>query len=264
MSEKFLSAILIILILLSIISVVVDRKDTDKIEEDSIEPLTAEQIEKQIEIIMQNKELWDLSKTLENQTLEQYGYAITDLNHNGKLEIITATCETAGAYTYSKYYEINEDETSLNALEISEKKGDTEANIMIETVKTLIDETTDKKSYIYVYEDSLKDQNDEYFKNKQSIIWQDGNISEYRLAYTKTLNKEGKTEIRYIDNLYFKSITEEKYMQIEDIRYKNATQKLTDIGWITQADTEFLTTTDDEWQNLFKASFKTFALRDVR
>lgn len=264
MSEKFLSAILIILILLSIISIVVDRKDTDKIEEDSIEPLTAEEIEKQIEIIMQNKELWDLSETFENQTLEQYGYAITDLNHNGRLEIITATCETAGAYTYSNYYEINKEKTGLNTLEISEKKGDTEANIMIETVKTLVDETTDKISYIYIFEDQLKDENDEYFNNKQSIIWQDDNVSEYRLAYTKTLNKEGKTEIRYIDNLYFKSMTEEKYLQIEDIRYQNATQKLTDIGWITQADTEFLTTTDDEWKTLFQASFETFALRDVR
>ena len=43
--------------------------------------------------------------------------AVTDLNHNGRLEVLITACLGTGAYSYTKVYEISEDYTDLVNLE---------------------------------------------------------------------------------------------------------------------------------------------------
>ena len=47
-----------------------------------------------------------------SDTLEQYMYptaALTDLDQNGRLELIIASCEGSGLFTYSNFRELDED-----------------------------------------------------------------------------------------------------------------------------------------------------------
>lgn len=46
-------------------------------------------------------------------------FAITDLNHNGRLEIILSSCVGTGCYSNSQFYEVTEDYSSLQRLDIN-------------------------------------------------------------------------------------------------------------------------------------------------
>ena len=76
---------------------------------------------KQIDVIMNNIDMWNLYT--EDNTYNPYGYAITDLDQNGRLEIIASSCQGTGLYTYSNYYEVNERLDGLNKIERNNAKN---------------------------------------------------------------------------------------------------------------------------------------------
>ena len=51
-------------------------------------------------------------------TLNSWNYVVTDLDRNGRLELITATLQGTGLYTYLNAYEVSEDGSQLVPVEL--------------------------------------------------------------------------------------------------------------------------------------------------
>ncbi len=111
--------------------------------------------------------------------------AITDLNHNGRLEVIISSCEGSGAFSSTCFYEISEDFSSLDSLIYNDEPTPGQAGDFL-----LSDLYVDNQ-YDYTVYDCYK-KNDEYYyliKDYMSQGW-----SEKYLAYYSYSIGEGVTE----------------------------------------------------------------------
>ncbi len=64
----------------------------------------------QRELIERNRALWSFP---DDPWSDPWFYTVTDLDHNGRLEILAATTQGTGIFTYANYYEVNETGTAL-------------------------------------------------------------------------------------------------------------------------------------------------------
>ncbi len=64
----------------------------------------------QVELIAECRERWEPEECFMMSSL---GFTITDLDHNGRLEILVSDFGGTGLYTYTSAYEVNEDRTDL-------------------------------------------------------------------------------------------------------------------------------------------------------
>ena len=81
-------------------------------ENDMVSANNKFEIEKQLNLIMNNKNLW-----YKDTEFEKYSYAVTDLDKNGRIEIISSVCQGTGIYTYTEIYEVNESMDDLKLCE---------------------------------------------------------------------------------------------------------------------------------------------------
>ena len=110
------AVVIILIVLVIIVGAFISINNKTKVMSNNIsgdtknsgekEQTKAINVEKQIDVIMNNIDTWNLST--DEDIYAPYGYAITDLDQNGRLEIIASSCQGTGIYTYSNYYEVNE------------------------------------------------------------------------------------------------------------------------------------------------------------
>jgi len=85
-------------------------------EEPQEEPETAvsAEPEAQVKLIAENKDLWMITDA---ETADQAQYAVTDIDENGRLELIATSTEGSGQFSKSRFWEVSEDFTQLQPLE---------------------------------------------------------------------------------------------------------------------------------------------------
>lgn len=120
--------------------------------------------------------------------------AVTDLNHNGRLEVIISSCMGSGAFSCTRFYEVSEDYSSL------------------EELKYAADETPDQtgdfapfgndSNPIMVFDCYKKD--DRYYylvEDYASAGWTDKYIGFYSYSFEDSVNKEfiGSTAVSVND-----------------------------------------------------------------
>lgn len=67
----------------------------------------------QLKLIASHKKEWYVS----NGNGNIYDYTVTDLNYNGRIEIVQTTCQGTGFFSTTKIWEVSSDMTSLNRVE---------------------------------------------------------------------------------------------------------------------------------------------------
>ena len=75
----------------------------------------------QLSVMAREKEVWAAQAEFANEICQ---YAVTDLDHNGRYEIIVANMGGTGMYTYSRFWEINEQCSGLTECETDFLEGD--------------------------------------------------------------------------------------------------------------------------------------------
>lgn len=129
---KKITALLLAVLLLSSAAAYADDAVTSGVVTKLSEPLVASDAQAQIDLMFAN------IAALNCDTPDRaYSYAITDLDHNGRLEFFAAICEGTGKYTSGRLFEVNAD-----------FKGLTEIALTNETVRYLPDVlTTSAQAY---------------------------------------------------------------------------------------------------------------------
>ena len=162
---------------------------------------------RQIEIITNNADKW-----IENSDVEYY-YTVTDLDHDGHLEVISATNQGSGLYTYLKMFEV--DDTNDGLTEIA--CGDTEMEGGVMDIPDIIINgnfvTYNKGSeYIYIASDFIKGSGTESCEAIEAFKLDGTNL------YVETLarkNMDGDN-VSYENIDGSKTLTEDEFLNIAD------------------------------------------------
>jgi len=180
----------------------------------------------QLKIIASHIDLWASPADYANDV---YNYAVTDLDKNGRLEIIASNCGGTGYYTYSKFYEINKDYNGLIACEYLTHEDDSQADIAVESVSGYYD--PQKDIMYYIFDDFLKSSAAEFDENKRAVYLKDGSIKEILLAYKTTKYTDSSSSETTCMDKDQKQISEEEYETIADSIFAGMEKKRVSLGW---------------------------------
>lgn len=262
------AVVIILIVLVIIVGAFISINNKTKVMSNNIsgdtknsgekEQTKAVNVEKQIDVIMNNIDTWNLST--DEDIYAPYGYAITDLDQNGRLEIIASSCQGTGIYTYSNYYEVNEGLNGLNKIERNVEEGSSEADIMLPTVKVFIDKVANE--YHYIFDDLVKASAAEYYENKQDIVLKNGRLYEKTIAYRNTVYTDSNPNVTLKD-ANNKEITAEDYALIENKLFSNLELKFANIEWVSTTDVDFSSVSGDELKNKLIESYEKFGFSDI-
>lgn len=183
------------------------------------------EIEKQLNLIMNNKNLW-----YKDTEFEKYSYAVTDLDKNGRIEIISSICQGTGIYTYTEIYEVNESMDDLILCESNLMEYDSQADIIKNQFTVFYDKSNNQ--YHYIFDDLTKNGAAEYYENKRDFSLSDGKIEEKYLARKTTIYQNSSPTVTYTD-LENKEISEEEYNNIENKVFEDYEKMMVNIEWLT-------------------------------
>ena len=205
-----------------------DDGKQDKEPEDSGTQEPGVDTQEQIEIIAQNSSGW-----YADDEFDSYNYAVTDLDQNGRLEIIVSICQGSGMFTYTDIYEVNEALDGLTKCVQGFKEGESQADIGVMSANCyLLD-----GAYYYVFNDTVRGSASELYENMRSICLENGATTERFLASRTTVypfDSEDPT-ITIVD-ADGNELTDSEYESIGDIVYADAQRLLAAFNWVTDAD----------------------------
>lgn len=211
---------------------------TNKKEVVSVDDIIQESVEQennlnesksQLDLILNNKNLW-----YKDNEFDKYSYAVTDLDQNGRMEIIASICQGTGFYTYSTIYEVNENVDGLNLCESDMTEYDfSEADIIKNNWNVFYDNSN--KQYHYIFDDLTKNGAAEYYENKRDFCLSNGKISEKYLVRKATIYENSVPMVTCTD-LNDNVITEEEYANFENGHFANYEKMMVNIEWLSDYD----------------------------
>ncbi|MDO4296358.1 MAG: hypothetical protein Q4D90_09420 [bacterium] len=224
--------------------------------EDEDNTSATDAISAQISLIAENQTLW----VGDTEYGDVYFVTVSDMNQNGRLEVISSSCQGTGLYTYSQYFEVNEELSGLEPLTLDIEEGYSEADIIVDSVPVYQSDDT----YFYVYSDSIRNGAAEYYENLRALYLEDGQIKQINLATKSEVYSEGSDEpVRsfacYDENDETRESTEEEYEMAADERFASMQKKTASFSWLEQE--ELLSKGVNEQEAELLASYQSFQLK---
>lgn len=159
-----------------------------------------------------------------------YGYAVTDLDNNGRPELLAAVNSGKENNTSCRFYEVNEDNTGINECEYEGISEELMADLMVDKTECYKDKSTG--IYYYVFTDTLTKGIRETYETKVVISLADGKVTQQKLAQKSTVY-EGESEtptVTYTDADGV-GINESEYRNIAKIRFADYEKHTAEFGW---------------------------------
>lgn len=168
-------------------------------------------LENQLNLILRKKELWE-------EEGEGLVYAVTDLDMDGRLELISASSQGTGIYTYSHIYEVSEDGTDLSlCTRTLREEYDSQADIIAPFTPVYKNPQTGQISYIFL--DLIRDGAAHYCESQWVWELQDQYLAERCLALMETKYEDADTATVTYTSGEFEGIrvtNSEEYMAAAD------------------------------------------------
>lgn len=176
-------------------------------------------------LIERSRSVW-LPEGLEYETWYQ---AVTDLDRNGRLEVLTASLQGSGLYTYVNCWEVSEQGTALVQCPDNTGEGEAWPDIIKDRLTGYRDPVSGRMTY--VCEDVTRDGAAHYLTSKQSFCLDHGQITLHVLA---TMDEVYTTETVSMKNYYDGSdapITEQEYNSAEERAFAGQEQGEITLTW---------------------------------
>ena len=167
--------ILIICVIgLVILNKMKNESNTNNVTVDESGVVTITNKDEQIEVIANNLSKWNKVLDFANDKVE---YIITDLDHNGRLELIISQMGGTGSFSYNSIYEVSKDFKELEPCENNVEEGNSEVDfILSDYVEIYYD--SEKQQYYYVLQDHMKTNPNEYYDGTYAFSLKNGKIQE--------------------------------------------------------------------------------------
>lgn len=185
----------------------------------------APEVSDQLDLIAANADMWK-----QDIDFGQWGFTVTDLDHNGRLEIISASVQGTGFYTYITACEVNEQGDGFTELQgPSDERTDSAPDIMISTALVYYDKDADR--YYYIFDDYIRNGMAENYQNKRSVSITDGKWEETILAYKTTIFTDDEHYTMTCPDASGATITEDQYDNIARTVYGNLELSEAEFDW---------------------------------
>lgn len=214
----------------------------------------AESYARQLRVMANHVALWKLE-----DDFGLWGYAVTDLDDNGRLEVISSQCQGTGLYTSSNFWEVNETFDGLTLCNTEGIEGDSEVDIMTPTVPVYCD--SNRGVRYFIFDDLIKNGAAEYYENRRALTLQGGNVSEINLAYKSTIYSDADNAVVTCTDAEGETISEEEYDAIADRYFSGLDQRQANIGWMTEDSAQVLSMDEDEIYHMLESSFQGFQVK---
>ena len=143
---------------------------------------------------------------------EDWFYTVTDLDHNGRLEVITASLQGSGLYTYAEIWEVREDFSGIAKCTDSLGEGEAYPDIITEATSCFYDEASGL--YWYLFDDVARSGMAENYTAKVALCLDNGAIELHYInsKYEKYEDADSEPQVSYGDG-EGNPITKEEYEQ---------------------------------------------------
>ena len=136
-------------------------------------------LEEQKQILEANRELW----AFDDPYASPWFYTFTDLDHNGRLEVIAASTQGTGIFTYAHFYEVRADGSGIDSCYEAPEGLNDWPEIILDTLPCYYDAAADR--YYYVCEGVTRDGAAHQYYAWQALSLKDGVGTWERLADKK-------------------------------------------------------------------------------
>ncbi len=209
-------------------------------------------IAKQIKLIADNFDSWKLS-----DKIGLGAYAVTDIDNNGRLEIISSYCNGTGLYSNNNVWQINKNMDGLEKCNQNINEEDSQPDLIsYDNLDAYYD--SQKNIYYLILQDMSRNGMAEYYENKRAWSLQDNEIKQNYLAHKTTVytDDEDNAQITCKD-ANDNPITQEEYKNIADKIYSGLKKLSVKINWVNTQD---LTDKDKLYDALYD-SYKNFSIK---
>ena len=183
---------------------------------------TALTAEEQRRILEDNRSLWTFDQ--EDYSPDWY-YAFTDLDHNGLLEVLAASTQGSGMFTYAHFYEVLPDGSGIKNLYHADEEvegPDDWPEIVMESIPCYYDSSSD--CYYYVCTNTTRDGAAHSISQTAALSLKDGVAEwEYLACMDIRMTDSGEEKTSYED-AEGNSITEEDYNSVVEKRFAGMEQ----------------------------------------
>ncbi len=178
----------------------------------------------QLALIADNTALWqqDIDYGL-------WGYIVTDLDYNGRMEIISASLQGTGMYTIINIFEVSEDGSTLAEVEQDRPEYESSPDIMSDKTKVYHDE--DAGRYYYIFTDMIRNGYAENYENKRAVWLEDGVWKEMPLANKSVIYSDIDHFTETFADASGNAISEEEYLSAEDSWFENISPEEVCLKW---------------------------------
>ena len=174
----------------------------------------------QLQFLAQHVDLWT---SQEDPYVDFYNYAVTDLNQNGWLELISTICEGTGLYSTNEVWELNETGDDLIHYTISTLPEENSQADMLGTTSIPVYFDATANRYYCIFSDLEKNGAAEYYENTRSLVLENGILKDTLLAYRTTFYSSDGTQKITCTDPDANIISEEDYEKIASTTYAGFT-----------------------------------------
>ena len=128
----------------------------------------------------------------------KWSYAVTDLNHNGRLELLAASVQGSGRYTYVSAWEMGEDLNSVTPIQVNVPEEESFPDIVTDSADTFYNQAAN--TWIYMFYDNIVLSADEIYYAKCAVKLADDGLSFQQLAIQHNQAAGGIVNTAYMDN----------------------------------------------------------------
>lgn len=174
-------------------------------------------------------------------------YTVTDLDHNGRLEVIFSVCEGSGMYSTSRLWEVSSDAQSLISIPYGVEEGDSEPDLTYDIVTHYYNDEKD----FYLFTDVVRISAAESVFNRYAVSLYHGNgeitlIGSSRQVY----DDAGISEENYYDG-NGQEISAEEYGNLEAAFFAGCQEENGYLNWIGLEE-------DDDTEAFAEAAYQYF------
>ena len=163
----------------------------------------------------------------------QWKYTVTDLDHNGRLELIAASEQGVNKSTFVKVWEISEDMKSLTECKVTVPEDESFPDILAENADTYYDPASD--AWRYLFYDNIVLSPDEAYYVRCAVYYASGELRFQQLAIQHTVVQNGVPSTSYMDN-NGGNISGEQYNDAGTVGTSEQIRSSTNFDWIPYAD----------------------------
>lgn len=214
-------------------SLSVTAKDLDGFDlqavAEALFPPTAPSLEEQKRILEENRSLWSFD---EGEYAPDWYYAFTDLDHNGLLEVLSASTQGSGVFTYAHFYEVLPDGSGVRNLYHADAEiegADDWPEIILDQIPCYYDSAADR--YYYVCSNSFRDGAWHGMTQLAALSLKDAAATIEYLAAEEILLTDSGEQWTYTDGAG-EPITEEDFNSALERRFAGMEQSELKLDWI--------------------------------